>query len=190
MMNTVFGRNLDFIYRTSDSKSAWQLQRTFWIRKHFLIITKNYETIIKCTHKKKTFTLITVVGAVAVFSPGLLIGGESVSARAFIIVALPRPVAGAWAEFFSFIPKAAFGRVREAISFRGFPLPCPTAGISFVSSGILEEWASIKKSESHVLHRDAILNVYNKFNSCQSPFTPTCHVLLFRDSRNSRKINQ
>ena len=111
-----------------------------------------------------------LVGAAAVFSPGLLTGGESVSARAFITEARPRPVAGAWAVFFSFvIPKAALGRMREPTSLSGLPLPCPTAAISSVSSGFLEEWAS--KSTSHVLHRDAILNVYNK---CSSP------ILLFR----------
>lgn len=113
---------------------------------------------------------MTLAGAVVVFSPGLLTGGESVSARAFITEALPRPVVGAWAVFFSFvIPNAALGRLRELTSLRGFPLPCPTAGISSVSSGIFEAWASIKKSESQVLQRDAILNVYNKFTRLNPP---------------------
>ena len=88
-----------------------------------------------------------LIGVFPDLSPGLLTGGESVKARAFIIEALPRPGALACEVFFSFvIPKAALGRAIEPISFGGLPLPCPKGGISSVSSGFFEACTSMKKS--------------------------------------------
>ena len=64
------------------------------INMYFLIIKKTKGELLNIK-QNKNLTSIPVVRVVVVFSPGLLTGGESVSARAFITVALPRPVAGA-----------------------------------------------------------------------------------------------
>ena len=134
-------------------------------------------------YKYPTFKILD--GGFSCFCPGLLTGGESVKARAFITEALPRPAALAWAVcsvFFSFgIPKAALGRAIEVMSFVGLPLPCPSAGISSVSSGFFEEWTSIKKSWSHVRHLEAILSVYNSLvpGLPQVAFT---RLLVLRDT--------
>ena len=74
------------------------------------------------------------------FPPGLLTGGDSVKARAFIREAFPRRVEAIGIDCFSFvIPSAALGRAIEVTSFVCLPLPSPNAGISSVSSRSFEE---------------------------------------------------